>query len=148
MLIKEILNTSSKFKVLQSNKTRFETIATINGRQIEFIADYFDDVKYWDISFHERGVDGHLDSTQTGSGKELEVFAMVKDSLLAFIEKYKPEKMEFSAMKDDIDKPRNTRAELYDKLLARFKIPGYNVERLKGRRKDVFIIKKDPNDVD
>jgi hypothetical protein len=147
MLLNEILSKPTDYMVIADTATYFATSAKIGGRKIIFNA-VKEGKKPWDISFQEsKIVDGKITNTMkaTGSGNELEVFAMIKASLLQFIKQYDPESMTFDAHKGEktADDERNVRADLYERLLKRFKIPGYTVERETRTRGDSFTITKD-----
>jgi len=148
MLVKELLDKKVKYKIKRAESDLFKTIATIGGREIEFTAD--EEVGYpreWVATFSEvKKIESteHRDYGKTGSGSELEVFSMVKDSMLEFIQTYDPMMITFTATKDADG--NGNRADLYARLLQRFKIPGYSIKRRSvstyDHKFDIFEIEK------
>lgn len=141
MLLNEILNKKIEYEVDEESEDAFMTSALIGGRMIEFYADKFDDGK-WTLSFGE-AKGGKVTTELTGSGSELEVFSMVKDSIVEFVKKYKPTIMSFTAAKNDKSDIKNNRGDLYDRLIKKFKIPGYKASRYQGDHTDSFALEKD-----
>lgn len=134
MLINEILSKKVDYTVTRASDERFIAKAEIGGRNITFEAEkpYGEDDDVWEVEFSERGDHLQFGKTfkKTGSGNQLEVFAMVKDCMSEFIERYKPTKIEFTAEKDG---DNDNRANLYKKLLDKFNTHGYKVETARGQ---------------
>lgn len=143
MKLTEILNKKVDYEVERASGTLFHTRAEIGGRIINFAAveEAFGE---WELSFGEMTAT-RATYAKTGSGNELEVFAMVKDSILEFISRNAPDVMYFTADKEG-KKEKNNRAELYDRLIKRFKIPGYKYSREKGDLHDRFLFVKNGHD--
>lgn len=147
MLVAELLNTKVKFEEDPENDTyTYSTKAKIGDRWIHFYAEGDPDSE-WLISFTQSQHEDGFKSTfkLTGSGDELKVFAMVKDSVLALVAKHHPKTMVFAASKDDETKDKNTRGDLYARLVKRFSIPGYTAARSTNTKdhKDDFTLVKD-----
>lgn len=140
MKLTEILNKKVDYEVVRATNSVFHTRATIGDRVINFGA--IDEEDYWELSFGEKTKDGKVTYKQTNSGNELEVFSMVKDSILEFITRYNPAVMELTADKSE-GQEVNTRANLYGRLINKFKLPGYTVNRESKNGTDVFRIVKD-----
>lgn len=134
MKLHEILNTAVDFEVLLQSRYEFQTAAKIGPRNIFFTA--LNNGGSWEVSFKEVDATGKSSHGVTGKGHELEVFSMVKDSILHFVDEYNPSAFHFSAEKDDND--RDTRANLYDRLVRRLAIPNYKWERSKEENRDFF----------
>jgi hypothetical protein len=142
MLVQEILDKKIKYDVVKQNSTLFITRSTIGGRVITFTALIDDDsAGCWEIAFSENQIDAlphHRTFGTTGSGNELEVFSMVKDSILEFVSRYNPVKFYFTADKPVERGGSNNRANLYDRLIKRFKIDGYSNDREAEEHHDSF----------
>jgi len=142
MLITEILSSTVPCEVVEENDEHFVTKAKIGGRWIYFATECLSKKqKHWEAAFSQQVGKDDFDFGLTGSGNELEVFSMVKDSMLAFIKKYEPWTIDFIADKDG-GKKKNARGNVYEKLVNRFKIPGYKMERKSGASKDYFTLTK------
>jgi len=142
MLLAEILNKKVEFEITNSGRKDFNTEAVIGNRKIMFDAES-DNGLSWDVVFYERDLNSHPASRSysvTGSGKELEVFSMVKDSLLELIKQKNPDEISFTADKKG---GNTTRADLYDRLVKRFKVPGYSYTRDTSSSNDYFLLRKD-----
>jgi hypothetical protein len=133
MKLDEILNKKIDYEVVRSSGSVFHTQAEINGRTINFGA-VEEGNGEWELEFNEKK-NGRNTYVATGSGGELEVFSMVKASIEEFVQRYHPRVMFFTADKED---GKTTRADLYDRLAKRFKIPGYTYKRIKDEKHDVF----------
>lgn len=140
MKLNEILNKKIDYEVVRAVGTLFHTQATINDREIHFSAIDEEDGS-WELSFGEKKAGGKVSYGKTGSGGELEVFSMVKASIEEFVQRYQPEQMHFTADKDG-DEKGNTRADVYERLMKRFKIPGYSFKRVKRDNHDWFLFSK------
>jgi len=130
MLLNELLDTQVKGKILLDNTNFFRAKARIGGRTIVFEAEAHDNAAetgVWSIVFVEETDDGDETTAATGSGNELKVFAFVKDCFKTLIRKRKPNLLLFSADHDGKNQGRNSRAELYKRLLEKFKVPGYKL---------------------
>lgn len=129
MLIAELLNKKVDYEVSRATSDYFEAIAEIGSRTIRFSADKVDveeNGDVWEVEFAEY-VPGKRQTYQlTGSGNELEVFAMVKDCMLELVQRYQPYKLKFTADKDN---GKDKRGNTYERLIKRFKMPGYSYER-------------------
>lgn len=130
MLLNELLNKKVDYEVLKAGKYQFITQAKIGDREIRFEASNEDDDE-WGVAFEEirSNENGTVKRTFNASGSrhELEVFAMVKDSMLEFVQRYQPLEITFTADKDGGKKDKMARANVYAKLFDRFKIPGYTM---------------------
>jgi len=125
MKLNEILNRKVDYEVTSKTDVLFRAKAEIGNREIIFEAKYDKQGKFWDIGFKERNDDGITYDT-SGSGNEFEVFAMVKDCITEMIAHYKPDTLIFSA---DMGGDYDTRADVYERLMKKFKVPGYTVTR-------------------
>lgn len=143
-LLKEILNSKIEYEVITHSGDEFRTAANIGDRSIIFTALFISDDEGWEIGFKEVKKSGTSSHQVTNSGKEYDVFSMVKDSLLDFIRRYDPEEFYFSAEKDDEDPPSNVRADLYDHLVRRLqsKVSDYKYTRTRSDYRDYFVLKK------
>lgn len=110
----EALNTSVDYKIVRAAPRFFRTRATIGNRDIVFTADT-QGSDLWEVDFKEVS---DTDSTfqATGSGNELQVFAMVETSLKEFVARYAPDKIMFSAKEEN---SKNTREKVYTRLMNR-----------------------------
>jgi hypothetical protein len=131
MKLNEILDKKVDYEVVKSSSSVFHTRAEINGRIINFGA-VEEGPGEWEIEFNEKA-DGKITYAATGSGGELEVFAMVKASTEEFVQRYKPRVMMFTS-----DKDGTGRSKLYDKLAKKFKIPGYTYLKGGTDKHDIF----------
>lgn len=127
-LLKEILNTKVDFEVILDDGSYFKTRAEIGDRTIVVYARDIGEGN-WEVRFKEVAPGGRSSHCVTGSGDELKVFSMVKDSIFELVKRYDPNSIMFTAEKDDDAASRHTRAELYDKLSKKFKIPNYRYVR-------------------
>lgn len=144
MLLTEILDQKVQCKVTANNPVVFRTSAVIGDRVIEFECSKTYDRDYedcWDAHFQEKAQGS---SKQTfgvsGSGNELQVFSMVRDSFAQFMEVHKPQAVRFSAAKD-AGQDGNSRGNLYARLLQRFAAAsGYQFSREDSGGKDEFLL--------
>lgn len=116
MLLNELFKAKTDLKVLKSSPIRFGTSAMIKGREIRFYAvEEESELDRWEVSFGEI-VPGKSYATaeMTGSGGELDVLSMVKDSLTMFIQQRNPKVITFTAEKSD-----RSRAAVYERMLKR-----------------------------
>lgn len=130
MKLTELLDTKVQGKAHPGNdQDTYSMNAKIGKRYIHFYASKYGDE--WTVQFQESDNDGDFGGIYkvTNSGDELKVFAFVKDCILHLIKKYDPVVIDFSAEKDYDDKEKNTRGDLYARLLKRFTVPGYTVSR-------------------
>lgn len=144
MLLHEILNRKVEYKVTKDARNVFNATARVGERIIHFAMERDDDAPpgtdSWEAVFWETNLAGNgMKFNATGSGDELQVFAMVSDALKQFVTQRKPEKISFSADKKGDDA---TRASLYDRLVKRFKAPGYEYERVTKPHKDIFVLRR------
>ena len=138
MKIAEILDRKVEYTVEIDNDLQFQTKARIGDRIIVFDADTEAGEDVWGIVFWQTTLEGKSMRFEiTKGGNELEVFSMVRDSMNQFIEKHKPATIKFSA---DKSRGATARTNLYDRLLKRFKIPGYTHEKRSGNLDDYFIL--------
>lgn len=128
MKLNEILNKKVAYEVIEDEHGIFATSAKIGERYIIFFAGDEHDDGVWEIEFKESKTSKHHGSTfdLTGSGNELQVFSMVKDSIKELISKHKPKSIVFTASKTN---GSSKRADAYERLLKRFTVPGYSFER-------------------
>lgn len=121
MKLNELMNSKVDYEVVKAHGGVFHTQAKINGRIIDFSAIEEMDGE-WEIAFGEKNENGKTSYGLTGGGAAAEVLAMVKDSILEFVERYQPEKMYFTADKDN---GKDSRARVYERMIRRFNIPSY-----------------------
>ena len=121
MKLNELMNTKVDYEVVKARGGVFHTQAEIGGRTIDFAAIEEMDGE-WEISFGEKNGNGKTSYGLTGSGAAPEVLAMVKNSMLEFVERYQPEKMYFTADKEN---DKDNRARVYERMIKRFNIPSY-----------------------
>lgn len=127
MKLNEILNKKIDYEVVRADNGVFHTRAEIGGRIINFSAISSDHDDNWEIQFNEKNAKEKQPTyARSGSGKELEVFSMVKDSIMELISRYHPATMYFTA---DKEHEGDNRANAYERLIKRFKIPGYSYQR-------------------
>ncbi len=117
MFIAELLNSRVAYDVIKDTATRFQTIAKIGDRFITFTA-FNDGDQGWDVSFYEtKDHRSKMAYGMTGSGDELKVFSMVKASFGEFLERYAPQRITFTADKENDD---DTRANLYRRIAHKY----------------------------
>jgi hypothetical protein len=75
----------------------------------------------WDIDFSEKTSQTGITFGKTGHGGEMQVFAFVIASIKELISRYKPGAIEFASHKAD-----QNRSKLYQRMIARIRIPGYH----------------------
>jgi hypothetical protein len=117
MLLNELFQAKTDIKVVKQTSTHFYTSSKIKKREIQFYAVENDSgmVGEWDVSFGEvQPGRKHATAMMTGSGGELEVLSMVKDSIMMLIEHYHPKAIHFTADKGD-----RSRAAVYERMLKR-----------------------------
>jgi len=125
MKLNELLDRKVKYHVVEKEHHKFATGAKIGDRTIVFEAQYDPAEHTWEVTFEEFSEKNELGSYDvTGSGNELEVFSMIKGSMEEFIGRYTPDQVVFTASKKT---GKSNRADLYTRLLNRFKIPGYKL---------------------
>lgn len=135
MLINEILDKKVRTKLKTNTPRTLQIAGTVNGREIMFTAHMSEENEknnYWDVTFLEvksnpNGVK-YGSYKLTGSGGELQVFSMIKDCMMELIQKHNPAKIIFTANKD-AGKDKNARGDVYERLIKRFKAPGYELQR-------------------
>jgi len=145
MLLKEILNKNVIYDIVKQNASTFSTMARIGSRDIKFTASINTDDE-WAVEFTEyQANDRHSKGTykKTGSGNELEVFSMIKASIEEFIELYNPKEIYFTSEKSN---DSDSRSKLYDRMMSRFKIPGYTYHQPKNIDEKVSLFKLIRND--
>jgi hypothetical protein len=125
MKLNELLDRKVKYHVIEKELYKFATGAKIGGRTIVFEAMYDKAENQWTVQFEEFSEKDELGTFDvSGSGNELEVFSMIKGSMEEFIGRYTPDLVTFTASKKT---GKTNRADLYTRLLNRFKIPGYKM---------------------
>lgn len=141
MKLNELLNSKVRYEVIEDSSYTFATRAKIGDRYIVFYAGDQSGEGRWEIEFKEAKTDklmGKSTFDLTGSGNELEVFAMVKDSIKELIATRKPEQIGFIADKAD----GSSRAQMYERLLKKFTPPGYEFERKDEDKHALFYMNK------
>ena len=133
MRLHEVFTSDVKGSVVRRTPDVFVTEAFIGSREITFTADRF--TEYWEVGFIEKAPGKRTTYGISGSGNELQVFSFVIESMKLFISLYSPEKIIFSADKDD----RN-RGRLYLRMLQRISIPGYKIEHHTEWHGQVFTL--------
>jgi hypothetical protein len=138
MKLFELLDRKIPYTVLKETGSVFKTSAVINGRIIVFTAAE-ETPGVWDLEFSEKNKNNPVLTTygSTGSGAELEVFSMIKDSILEFVQRYEPTSMVFTA---DVD--GSARVALYDRLIKKFKLPGYEYKKSDSDKHSAFSFTK------
>jgi len=132
MLLNEILDKDVDYKVVVDDSDYFETHATINDREIIFMAELRKRKEsHWEVyfgqpKFSHKTLQTRIDYSMTGGGNELEVFAMVKKSIMELIKKHNPKVIKFEGAKEG-GKDNTTRISLYHRLLKRFNLPNYEI---------------------
>jgi hypothetical protein len=126
MLLNELFKKSVPYKVIKNTSSKFGTSAVINGREIRFYAieDEGGEFDEWNVSFGQVLPNGKPTAKMTGSGGELDVLAMVKDSLNDFINTRHPKAIHFTASKDD-----RSRAAVYERMLKRLMPSGWTYDK-------------------
>lgn len=138
MLLLELFDAKVDYEVKKATSGQFKTQAEIGGRTIVFRAELDRGPKgeYWDVSFEE--VNGfHATYAATGKGKAYEVLAMVKDSLIEFRDRYKPEIVYFTAEATN----GSARANIYRKMVGQI-LSDYELEETKSADEHVFIYRR------
>jgi len=128
MILLELLNSSTDFRVTKNTDRDVRTTFESNGRTIEADAEMIRD-GIWEFAFAERKHRHSrfdLSSSKlnvTGSGGELEVFSTIVEIMKMIIKEKSPTELRFTAEKSEA-----SRVKLYDKLINRIKVPGYDTE--------------------
>lgn len=134
-ILSEAFDSDVKGKLIKRTNDLFITQATIGNRIIRFQADYYNGE--WGIAFVEKGPKGDTFG-KSGSGKEMQVFSFVIESLRLLIAIYTPETIYFTSDKSDTN-----RSKLYRRIAARIKLPGYHLEVGASSGYDEFYIRRD-----
>lgn len=102
MLLTEIFSKDVPYEIVRAKPHNFVTRAIIGGRQVNFMADHFDEGRDdpWTIMFSEVNA-GVPTYGKTGKGHEFEVFSFVANSLKEFLQRYHPTNISLSADKRD-----------------------------------------------
>lgn len=119
--VNEILNTKVDYDVARASRSTFLVKGQIGPRQIEVEISDANGDDHWEISFGEIKTNGRKTYDLTNNGKEFEVFALVKSAIEEFIQRYTPEFLYFTSENEE----GNTRTKTYERLINKFKIPGY-----------------------
>jgi hypothetical protein len=141
MKLNEILNKKTQYKVIKSDDYNFTAEAEIGDKKIVFRASEMsmdDYLNNWEVMFNVESEDGDSYSL-TGDRNELEVFSMVKDAMMEFMKQAKPNKVVFTTDMEN-------RSSAYERLLKRFKFPGYSFGKTPSDEPgtmDKFTIVKD-----
>lgn len=125
--LNEVFDRTPEYEVEVDSRSFFKTSQSIGDRRIVFTAERADYEDSWELQFKEVR-NGRSTIELTGSGNELEVFSMVANSIIEFVQRYQPEKITFSAARD------GARSSLYRRLMQRA-LKGYYPE-LDGRSGD------------
>lgn len=124
----EVADKKVEYEVMKETSDRFETFAKIGDRTVVFSAvDTKELHEGWDVNFHELSSKHGKTYKMSGSGNEFEVSAFILASFKEFIDRYNPSIISFSAAKEKEDVQKNTRAEVYVRLLRRH-IPNYVID--------------------
>jgi len=142
MKLNEILDKKIDYKVIDDTEFRFAAEGMVGDRRIivECILKDRIDEDFWSVAFAEMDDEDNGTFTATGSGKEFEVFGLVRDVLVEFVKKHNPERIEFTANKEN---DKGNRGNLYERFLKRYKVPGYTYERIEGEMRDKFYLERD-----
>lgn len=106
--VQEALTKRVPYEVVRATPKLFSTEAKIGDRKVKFIATRVSDD--WDIEFSELDDKGDETFTATGSGNAFEVLSFVFGSMREFVDRYKPDAMQFTA-------DSSTRAAIYRKAM-------------------------------
>ncbi len=143
MIVTEILSDKpvGGTKLVDDANT-FIVTKKIGDREIVFQCRKSENV--WDVFFLEVKND-NASFDATGSGDEIKVFSFVINSFRAFVEKRKPEVIEFTAKTDD-----KSRSKLYQRMLDRFAGDEYVVAKKSNVgtvvKNDVFTLVRKVNE--
>lgn len=123
---------------LVDDSNTFIVSKKIGDREIVFQARKSGGV--WDVFFLEATKDeAHFDAT--GSGEEIKVFSFVVNTFRQFVEKKKPEVIEFTAKSEE-----KNRSRLYQRMVDRFAGNEFTVEKSENVgtvvKRDVFILRR------
>jgi hypothetical protein len=137
VILTEIFDSDVSSNLVRATSDLFTTEATIGDRKIVFNAAESDGNK-WEIEFYEKHL-GSMTYGKTGSGKEIQVFSFVIESINELISRYHPDEISFSSYKSD-----GNRTDLYKRILDKIKLNGYHLSRIvSGRFNDMFHIVRD-----
>lgn len=157
MRIDELFDSKVEFRVRENGLREYILEGEINGRLIKFSAmtrSRYHDTPEWDIDFSEQAIDPIKGPKPrydlTGSGKPLQVFAMIKDALLKFINDKEPGMFMFEADKgsNDVDsyfsrgspKSRN-RVRVYEKMIEKLSLPDFKLKKVsRGSYVEFYMI--------
>lgn len=146
--LREAFDTKIDYKIEKNTADVFVTSAVISDRKIEVWFEKEDrgSEVTWSTVFVEVAPGSKATDVKsnnktfsiTGSRGEFKVFAMVKRSMIEFIERYHPDAIFFSAHKSD-----GSRASLYAKMLKKLNLPKYKVEAKDKGTSTVFTLRRD-----
>lgn len=153
MLISELLNSKIEVNVERAGFRIFLANATIDNIYIEYEAIRGEGHKEyeWDVSFSTIQLDengkkkGPGKYGITGTGHELQVLSFAKEATLIFVKKCDPKIIVFTAEKEQ---NKTARGNVYEKMVKRWNIPGYEYQRSDDRRKAHFTLEREFNDND
>lgn len=146
--LNELFDKGTEVKVVRSEDDEFETHATVGNRDLVFGASAVGDIDnkvVWEVAFSEEQPKKHqydVPSSHfgiTGSGGEVEVFNVVLKSINMFIKQYSPDIIKFTADKHG---DSDSRAKLYQRMVARYMPAGYELRTSATDRRTNFWIEK------
>jgi hypothetical protein len=128
MLIHELLDTKVDYQIIKDSGGEYIAARKIGDRTIEvnFLDTRSKETGIYLVGFFEIDKDGNKSMRVTNSGSALEVLRMVSDVITDFITERKPNKIMFQA---DSEKGKNSRSDVYERLLKKFKMSGYSFDR-------------------
>jgi hypothetical protein len=142
-MVDESFDSDVKGQLVRATDDLFTTKADIDGRTIVFNASAyptgFIPGIFWEVDFAEKTANNGVTFAKTGGGGQMKVFSFVIESIKELVARYKPDGIEFSSHKADIN-----RSQLYQRMLKRIQIPGYHAEEMApGSVDDHFTIVRD-----
>lgn len=150
MLLNELLNSKTEIKINRSSDRFFLAETTIGNLKVEYEAMRADDrvPDDWEVAFSTVEVDKNGDNLGrrnfgiTGSGSELKILAFVKECTLMFVKDRNPRVIWFTADKDG---GKSARANVYEKMVQRWNVPGYKFSKTESTNKAKFRLERERN---
>jgi hypothetical protein len=139
--ISESFNTIAKREIIKATADGSTIRSTIGNRVIVYMSHIttdMEDNRIATIEFYEKDLAGTKSTyDKTGSGSAMQVFAFIKECVEDTIIDYKPDMIDFSAVKSEAN-----RSGLYKKLMS--KIPVYRLVDIEdGRYEEHFVYVRD-----
>lgn len=131
MLLTELFNTKTTFKVITDSDTEFATYIKLTDI-MGFRANKLGSTgNYWSCDFGRMRPNGSLIFGLTNNHDAVKVLAFVTESMSKFLKKHQPTKFKLEA--------HDKRASVYRRMLAKL-LPDYDVKELEYEESSKFIM--------